>query len=152
VIGSTIVPLAGERDTLVLGGRLAKLVRPRDVIGLRGALGAGKTTLARGFIQALSPTTHDVPSPTFTLVQTYDDAKIPVFHVDLYRLTSSADLDELGLEDARAQGVVVIEWPERLGPGQFSDRLDIVIETIGVERRAVLTPSASWAERLRGFA
>jgi tRNA threonylcarbamoyl adenosine modification protein YjeE len=105
--------LPDEHATTMLGADLALALRAGDVLALEGELGAGKTTLARGLIRALAGDTElEVPSPTFTLVQAYE-GRIPVHHFDLYRLVSAAELDELGFEDAIAQGAAVVEWPDR---------------------------------------
>lgn len=107
--------LADERATIRLGEDIAAALRPGDVIALQGDLGAGKTTLARGLIRALANDPDlDVPSPTFTLVQSYE-TRIPLQHFDLYRLSSPDELDELGLDEAAASGAVLIEWPEKAG-------------------------------------
>jgi len=99
-----------------LGARIAAMVRVGDVIALSGDLGAGKTTLARGILAGLG-LQEEAPSPTFTLVQSYGppDVRLPVSHADLYRLESPAQSLELGLEEAEELGLVLIEWPERLG-------------------------------------
>ncbi|MER8806746.1 tRNA (adenosine(37)-N6)-threonylcarbamoyltransferase complex ATPase subunit type 1 TsaE [Mesorhizobium australicum] len=105
--------LADETQTERLGEDLALALRAGDVLALKGDLGAGKSTLARALIRALADDAGlEVPSPTFTLVQSYD-TRVPVHHFDLYRLTSAAELDELGFEEALAQGAALIEWPER---------------------------------------
>ena len=105
--------LADESASIRLGADLAAAAKPGDVFLLSGDLGAGKTTLARGFIRALAGDGElDVPSPTFTLVQTYQ-ARIPVIHIDLYRIGSPNEVEELGLFDEYAQSVTLIEWPER---------------------------------------
>lgn len=105
--------LPDERATALLGADLALTLRAGDVLALEGDLGAGKTTLARGLIRALADDPElEVPSPTFTLVQAYE-GRIPVHHFDLYRLSSAAELDELGFDDAIAQGAALVEWPDR---------------------------------------
>lgn len=105
--------LADETQTARLGEDLALALRVGDLLALKGDLGAGKSTLARALIRALADDAGlEVPSPTFTLVQSYD-TRVPVHHFDLYRLTSAAELDELGFEEALAQGAALIEWPER---------------------------------------
>ncbi|MBZ9749179.1 tRNA (adenosine(37)-N6)-threonylcarbamoyltransferase complex ATPase subunit type 1 TsaE [Mesorhizobium sp. CO1-1-7] len=105
--------LADETQTARLGEDLALALRVGDVLALKGDLGAGKSTLARALIRALADDAGlEVPSPTFTLVQSYD-TRVPVHHFDLYRLSSAAELDELGFEEALAQGAALIEWPER---------------------------------------
>jgi N-acetylmuramate 1-kinase len=105
--------LADEAATARLGEDLAMALRPGDVLALKGDLGAGKSTLARALIRVLADDAGlDVPSPTFTLVQSYD-TRVPVHHFDLYRLSSASELDELGFDDALAQGAALVEWPER---------------------------------------
>jgi tRNA threonylcarbamoyl adenosine modification protein YjeE len=115
--------LPDERATIRLGEDIAAALRPGDVIALQGDLGAGKTTLARGVIRALATDPGlEVPSPTFTLVQSYE-TRIPLQHFDLYRLSSPDELDELGLDEAAATGAVLIEWPEKAGdrlPGDLA--------------------------------
>lgn len=106
--------LPDEAATTRLGEDLAAALKPGDVVALSGDLGAGKTTLARGLIRASTgDPLLDVPSPTFTLVQAYERGRLPVAHFDLYRLSDPAELDELGLDEALAGGVALIEWPER---------------------------------------
>jgi tRNA threonylcarbamoyladenosine biosynthesis protein TsaE len=109
------------------GGEIAARLRPGDAVCLSGPLGAGKSTLARGLIRALTTPEEEVPSPTFTLVQLYAGRDFPIAHFDLYRLKSAEEAYELGLDDALDLGVVVIEWPERLGNALPSDRLAIEI-------------------------
>lgn len=105
--------LADEAATARLGEDLAMALRPGDVLALKGDLGAGKSTLARALIRALADDAAlDVPSPTFTLVQSYD-TRVPVHHFDLYRLTSASELDELGFDELLAEGAALVEWPER---------------------------------------
>jgi tRNA threonylcarbamoyl adenosine modification protein YjeE len=107
--------LADESRTVLLGEDIAAVLRPGDVLALEGDLGAGKTTLARAVIRALAgDPSLEVPSPTFTLVQSYD-ARIPVRHFDLYRLSDPGELLELGFDEAGEEGVVLVEWPERAG-------------------------------------
>ena len=113
---TAIVDLNDEAATARLGDGLALFLRPGDCLALSGPLGAGKTTLARAILRALcQDDTLDVPSPTFTLVQPYDDARFrcPVAHVDLYRLGDGNDIDELGLDDYLYHGALIVEWPER---------------------------------------
>lgn len=118
--------LPDEQATAMLGADIAAALRPGDVLALEGDLGAGKTTLARAIIRALSGDPElDVPSPTFTLVQSYE-ARLPVAHFDLYRLASPSELDELGLQEA-LEGVVLIEWPERAGDRLPADAVTIAL-------------------------
>jgi tRNA threonylcarbamoyladenosine biosynthesis protein TsaE len=141
--------LTGEAATAALGGALAQAARPGDVIALSGDLGSGKSTLARAFLRALG-VAGDVPSPTFTLVQTYETAQGIVSHFDLYRLKRADEVYELGLEDALADGIALIEWPERAGGLLPRDRLEIALAMGGAadRRTAVLRGAGDWPERL----
>ncbi len=120
-----------EQALAAFGGEIAARLRPGDAVCLSGPLGAGKSTLARGLIRALTTPEEDVPSPTFTLVQLYAGRDFPVAHFDLYRLKTADEAYELGLDDALDLGVVVMEWPERLGNALPSDRLAIEIALPG---------------------
>lgn len=148
---SIILSLPDEAATVALAGRLAPLLRAGDVVTLHGDLGAGKTALARAIIRHLAgDPAEEVPSPTFTLVQTYEHLSPPVWHFDLYRLTDPGEVVELGWEEARA-ACALVEWPERLGPLLPRDRLEVEMTLDGPEaRRAVLTGHGSWAARLEG--
>ena len=130
--------LASESATLALGAAIAAHARRGHVIALSGPLGAGKTTLARGFIQALAGPDEEVVSPTFTLVQVYDTDIAPIWHFDLYRLDKADDALELGLEEALASAITVIEWPERLGKLLPASRLDVTLSSFENGRRAEL--------------
>jgi tRNA threonylcarbamoyladenosine biosynthesis protein TsaE len=120
--------LPDEAATTRLGGLIATQLRASDVLYLHGDLGMGKSSLARGLIRALTSPEQDVPSPTFTLIQSYDAPDFEVLHLDLYRLTAPEEAYELGLDDALPHAVLVIEWPDRLGHLGFDDRLDISLE------------------------
>ncbi len=120
--------LPDDAATTVLGALIAPFLHAGDVVYLTGDLGMGKSTLARGLIRALTTADQDVPSPTFTLVQTYDTAAFVLWHLDLYRLTDPEETLELGLDDALADGALLIEWPDRLGHFGFDARLDISLE------------------------
>ena len=109
-----VVQLLSENDTLDLGSKLIKVLTKGDVLAITGELGAGKTTLARGIIQSENGEI-EVPSPTYTLVQTYDMENFELWHCDMYRLETPEDAYELGLFDAFQDAVCVIEWPEKLG-------------------------------------
>ena len=109
-----VVQLLSENDTLDLGSKLIRVLTKGDVLAITGELGAGKTTLARGIIQAENGDI-EVPSPTYTLVQTYDMENFELWHCDMYRLETPSDAYELGLFDAFEDAVCVIEWPEKLG-------------------------------------
>jgi tRNA threonylcarbamoyladenosine biosynthesis protein TsaE len=129
------------------------------VIALHGDLGAGKTTFARGFITALASAGEAVPSPTFTLVQTYpvriDGTETDIWHFDLYRLKHAEEAYELGIEEAFDQGVSLIEWPERLGGLLPRRRLDVTLSPgdLPDSRRLRLASGdgASWEQRLGQF-
>ncbi|MCY7339382.1 MAG: tRNA (adenosine(37)-N6)-threonylcarbamoyltransferase complex ATPase subunit type 1 TsaE [Sphingomonas bacterium] len=110
--------LADEAATKAAGASLAACLKPGDIILLEGALGAGKTTFVRGMLAALG---HDgeVPSPSFAIVQPYEAQALPLWHVDLYRIEHPAELDELGLDTIRDDGVLVVEWPSRAGEGAW---------------------------------
>ena len=103
---------------------ISLFARPGMVLLLQGDLGAGKSTFARAFIRALAEgAAFDIPSPTFTLLQSYDETRVPVAHADLYRIGSSAELDELGLEDLLTTHVLAVEWPEKMLGLPLADRL-----------------------------
>jgi tRNA threonylcarbamoyladenosine biosynthesis protein TsaE len=139
--------LADEAATKALGQALADLLRPGEAICLTGPLGAGKSTLARALVRALTTPDEDVPSPTFTLVQFYDGRDFPVAHFDLYRLIDPDEAYEIGLDEALDGGAALIEWPQRLEGRLPADRLDIEIEIVGEGRMARLTPHGAWKDR-----
>lgn len=134
---------------LGVGAALAPLLRPGDVVALRGDLGAGKTTLARGLLAALG-LEEEAPSPSFAIVQPYapPEVSLPVAHVDLYRLKDAADAGELGLDDYLDDGALLIEWPERLGARLWPDTLilDIAVLADGTRRLTATVPTA-WKNR-----
>jgi tRNA threonylcarbamoyl adenosine modification protein YjeE len=131
--------LADESRTVLLGEDIAAILKPGDVLALEGDLGAGKTTLARAIIRALSgDPSLEVPSPTFTLVQSYE-ARIPARHFDLYRLSDPGELLELGFDEAREEGVVLVEWPERAGGLIGDDVIRIRLDEEGEGRIAAIT-------------
>ena len=147
--------LPDESATMCLGRRLAGLAAVGDVIALRGDLGAGKTTLARGFITGLpdpegGSSDEEIPSPTFSLVQIYMREPANVWHADLYRIERPEEVLELGLEEALAEGILLIEWPERMGYFLPRERLDVTIEFVtGKEgRRVKLNAGPGWQGRL----
>lgn len=107
--------LGSEEATAQLARALAPVLRPGDVLLLSGGIGAGKTHFARNLIQALLKVPEDVPSPTFTLVQEYDTSAGPLWHTDLYRLSDSGEIEELGLGEAFETAICLVEWPDRLG-------------------------------------
>jgi tRNA threonylcarbamoyladenosine biosynthesis protein TsaE len=139
--------LPDESATERLGAALAARLRPRDTVALEGGLGAGKTTLARALLRAASGTPGlVVPSPTFTLVETYDTPSGAFWHFDLYRLEAPEQVFELGWEEARADGIVLVEWAERLGPLLPADRLTVTLSPEGSGRRARLEGEARLVE------
>lgn len=146
-----IAHLDDDGATARLGEAIARVLGPREAVCLTGPLGAGKSTLARALIRALTNPDEEVPSPTFTLVQTYDGPRFPVAHFDLYRLNSPDEAYEIGLEEALEDGAAVIEWPQRLQGQLPRDRLDIDIAFDGQGRRATLTRHGIWEGRVLEF-
>jgi tRNA threonylcarbamoyladenosine biosynthesis protein TsaE len=143
--------LPDEATTLALARQIAALARAGDTVALWGDLGSGKTVFARGFVTALTGET-EVPSPTFSLVQTYQGDVFTVSHFDLYRLDGPQDVRELGFDDAVADGVVLLEWPERLGYDLPEDRIDIRFRLVVAGGRFVrLEPHGSWVVRLEAL-
>ena len=142
--------IATEAGMAALGRELALFLSAGDWVGLDGDLGAGKTTLARAIIRALDEPAADteVPSPTFTLIQLYDDLRVPVAHCDLYRLEDAFEIDELGIEDIADSHICLIEWPGRLDERVPVDRLAIELSISGTGRRVVLTGHGRMAARL----
>ena len=104
-----------EAETLEIAANFAKNISAGSVVALYGTLGAGKSAFCRGFIQSLCKTVEDVPSPTFTLLQTYEASLFEIYHFDMYRLKTPEEAYELGIEDAFLDGVSLIEWPEKIG-------------------------------------
>ena len=142
--------LTDAAATEAFGARLAALARPGDLIALAGDLGAGKTVLARGFLQArFGPV--EVTSPTFTLIQIHGEGEGEVWHVDLYRLESDDELQELGLEEALERAVCLVEWPERLSRLRHDDRLDVTL-TFAPDgaRRVAVRAFGGWRGRWPG--
>ena len=135
-----------------LGVAIAAVVQPGDVIGLSGDLGMGKTTLARAILRALG-LEGEAPSPSFAIVQPYDsgELRLPVLHIDLYRIEDPAEIAELGLDEARADHLLLIEWPERLGALRWPDMLDLHLEdasdAAGDARRLTATVPPAWEGR-----
>jgi tRNA threonylcarbamoyladenosine biosynthesis protein TsaE len=142
-----ILSLPDEAATQALGAGLAPLLRPGDAVCLTGPLGAGKSTLARALIRALTSPAEEVPSPTFTLVQFYDAEGLTLAHFDLYRLSDPDEAYEIGLDEALETGAALIEWPQRLEDRLPPDRLDIEIAITGDGRVARLVPHGAWKDR-----
>jgi tRNA threonylcarbamoyladenosine biosynthesis protein TsaE len=141
--------LADEAATARLGAAIAAKLQPREAVCLTGPLGAGKSTLARALVRALTAPDEEVPSPTFTLVQFYEGPRLRVAHFDLYRLSNPDEAYEIGLDEALEDGAAVIEWPERLEGRLPADRLDVEIGLLEDGRSARLTPHGAW--KGRGF-
>jgi tRNA threonylcarbamoyl adenosine modification protein YjeE len=144
-----------ENDVVRLADEMAFFLQPGDTLCLEGDLGAGKSTFARALIRALAGDPKlDVPSPTFTLTQSYETPRFDVAHFDFYRLTDPEEIDELGLEAALSRGIAVIEWPSR-GAGRIpSETVTLSLDEDGSEalRTVSIDAAASLAERLERFA
>ena len=129
------------------GQRIAARLAPGDVVALSGTLGTGKTTLARAILAALGHT-GEVPSPTYTIIETYDELNPPVVHADFYRLEDPSEVEELGLDDYREGAVLLAEWPDHAGGFVHEPAcLAIDLEKVGDGREAVVTPGTSWQGR-----
>ena len=146
----TDIDIADEAATEALAVRIAEISGVGDLIALHGNLGVGKTVFARAFIRSRAGADEEVPSPTFTLVQPYDCEPVPIYHFDLYRVNQPDEVLELGFEDAMADGTVLVEWPERLGPYLPRDRLDVEIHQGGSpgSRLIRLTGQGYWLARV----
>ena len=142
--------LGDAEATHGLGARLAGLVAPGDIVTLAGPLGAGKTSIARGLLAALG-LAGEAPSPSFAIVQPYapPEVRIPVLHVDLYRIEDPNEIEELGLDEALADSLLIVEWPER-APGLWPDALalSLSIEPDGSRALTAEVP-APWKARWR---
>ncbi len=141
--------LADAAASHALGVALADVARPGDVIALSGPLGAGKTSIARGLLAALG-LAGEAPSPSFAIVQPYDPPEVafPVLHVDLYRLDDAREIDELGLDDARGDALLIVEWPERVGAAHWHDALWLTLAVAEDGSRALTAQvPASWESR-----
>ena len=139
--------LDSPEATEQLGAALAACIRPGDVVALFGDLGAGKTTLTRGLLRALG-FEGDVASPTFPIVQPYEELRVPLWHVDLYRIEDPSEIEELALDEARQDGALVIEWPERLGTALWRDSLQLHLAVVeGGARSLTARVPPAWGER-----
>jgi tRNA threonylcarbamoyladenosine biosynthesis protein TsaE len=138
--------LEDEAATIRVGAELARRARAGDVITLSGPLGVGKTALARGFLSALGHE-GEAPSPSFAMVQPYEDLDPPVWHVDLYRVEDPSEIEELGLDSA-ADAVLIVEWPERAGQNAWADALRLSLD-FGQNGDRILTAHVppSWESR-----
>ncbi|MCP3736543.1 tRNA (adenosine(37)-N6)-threonylcarbamoyltransferase complex ATPase subunit type 1 TsaE [Sphingomonas sp. RP10(2022)] len=144
----TSIHLPDAVATEAFGASLAPHVRPGDVITLSGDLGAGKTSIARGLLAALG-LAGEAPSPSFAIVQPYDppEVRLPVLHVDLYRIDDPDELEELGLDEALSDALLLVEWPER-APDRWPDALALTL-TAAPDGGRILTADvpASWKPR-----
>lgn len=141
-------------ETQALAQALAPLLKRQDVVLLEGDLGSGKTAFCRALIQTLTSQDEEVPSPTFTLVQTYPTLEEEmVWHFDLYRLKEAEEVWELGIEEAFSEGISLIEWPDRLPYMPSKKRLKITFSMgrCASERSLEITGSADWEGRLEGI-
>lgn len=142
------IDLPDEAATKALGERLSRVLAAGDVVKLEGDLGVGKSTLARALIAALTGVT-DAPSPTFTLVETYEGPDFALWHFDLYRLEKPEEVFELGLEEALDGGASLIEWPQRAERLLPAEALTVRLEIAGAGRRAVMEGNDAWRARLK---
>lgn len=144
-----MIALADAAATEAFGRALAAKVRPGDVVALSGQLGAGKTSIARGLLAALG-LEGEAPSPSFAIVQPYEppETVFPVLHIDLYRIDDPDEAEELGLDDARADSLLLVEWPERLPDGFWAGALwlTLTIEADGSRALTARVPAA-WKDR-----
>jgi tRNA threonylcarbamoyladenosine biosynthesis protein TsaE len=148
ILDSREIALPDAASTEALGERLGALLGAGDVVCLTGGLGAGKTTLARGAVRAWTGRDEETPSPTYTLIQSYDGPKGELWHCDLYRLKRPDEALEAGVIDACETGPCLIEWPERLGDWLPRERLDVQLDFAGEGRRAALTAHGKWSGKL----
>ena len=151
VRSTTTLRLSSEDDTAQLGETLAKYAQAGDCFLLRGQIGAGKSVLARAFIRSLLGSETEVPSPTFTLVQTYDFGDVEIWHADLYRIGDTQEAVELGLTDAMTDQICLIEWPELIEGLTPNSALDIELTVAPDCHLATLTYGDNWRSRLSGI-
>ena len=140
----------GPLETEELASALKENLQNGDIILLKGEIGAGKSLFARSLIQSTMDQVEEVPSPTFTIVQTYETKLGSIWHADLYRLTDQSEIFELGLIDAFVSEIVIVEWPERLGHLEPQDALTVEIIILENDKREVIfsTNSSMWKARL----
>ena len=146
-----LLKLPSEDDTAALAAAMAERVRPGDVLLLKGEIGAGKSAFARALIRARAGTEIDVPSPTFTLVQTYDLPGLEIWHCDLFRLSHADEVMELGLDAAFGTALCLIEWPERMGEALPPEALTLHFSAEADGHTVRFTPNSAWADRLAGL-
>ena len=140
----------GPLETKALAIRIRENLLNGDIVLLKGEIGAGKSHFARSLIQAAMDKVEDVPSPTFTLVQTYDTIVGSIWHADLYRLSDQSEVFELGLIDAFGNDIVLIEWPDRLCYLEPQDALTVELVILENDKREIIfsTSSCMWEARL----
>ena len=145
--------LKTPEETLAIAAELAGLCEIGDCILLYGDVGVGKTTFARGFIQAVAKTSEEIVSPTFTLVQTYPlTSGGMVWHCDLYRLKNKNELFELGLDDAFDSGIILVEWPELMADQMPPNPLSVKLDISGQGRSIIITGNADiWKSRIENL-
>ncbi|KJZ19517.1 ATP-binding protein [Loktanella sp. S4079] len=141
--------LPDEADTAALAHRIAPILRPGDVLLLSGEIGAGKSAFSRALIRARLGRMEDVPSPTFTLVQTYEAPDGDIWHCDLYRLTHADEVFELGLDEAFTHAICLIEWPDRLGDDAPRNALSLSFSAGETAHQVAIDGSNHWATRLQ---
>ncbi|MDO6590482.1 tRNA (adenosine(37)-N6)-threonylcarbamoyltransferase complex ATPase subunit type 1 TsaE [Loktanella sp. D2R18] len=146
----TTIGLPTETATVKLAQRIAGILSPGDTLLLSGEIGAGKSAFSRALIRARLGRMEDVPSPTFTLVQTYDDPSGDIWHCDLYRLTHPDEIFELGLDEAFTTAICLIEWPDRLGPDAPNTALQMKFHAGDTAHSVEITTTPAWADRLEG--
>lgn len=143
------IPLPDESHSHALAARLAPLLRSGDTLLLSGQIGAGKSFFARALIRARTGNPdEEVPSPTFTLVQSYEAPGAEIWHCDLYRLSDPFELVELGLEEAMGRAICLIEWPDRMGDMAPADALSLAFEARPEGHLLTVSGAAAWRERL----
>ena len=147
------IAIPDEAALAALAGRIAALARPGDLIALEGDLGAGKTSFARAFINALQDEPEEVPSPTFTLVQQYETRAGTVLHADLYRIADRSETDALGLIDALGDAILLVEWPDRLPPVRAAGLLTVRLDfgSSPDSRLVMLSGTGRWQSLLEEF-
>lgn len=143
--------LTDEDATVHLAHQIAPRLKPGDTLLLEGEIGAGKSAFARAVIRTRLGRMEDVPSPTFTLVQTYEDKAGEIWHCDLYRLTHPDEALELGLDEAFETAICLIEWPDRLGQETPSDALHLAFLANDHAHHLTISGPPAWASRLRGL-
>jgi len=149
MIKSLEFTVSSPEELMRLGTQIAPMLRAADVLFLIGDLGAGKTTLAKGILSALTGKTDEVTSPTYNLVHIWDGGAFEIWHADLYRLDGPAEVAQLGFDEAFERCLTLIEWPDRMGDLAPDDRLDIKIEKTLGGRKVTLRPmSQAWKDRL----